>query len=164
MRANRSLAAILALLIVAGCSRQDGLKLAPASGTVSYQGRPLADAVVMFAPDEGPLALGTTDLDGRFTLSTGNRRGVSLGPSHVAVNMATPEGDSDLQAPAPARNAEEAQAYLEKAGQMQQALNERGGQGEARSVIPAKYTRPDTSGLTFTVKAKGGNKFDIKLE
>ena len=150
--------------VTVGCSSSsEGPKIVPADGTVTYQGRPLADATVMFAPEKGPIASGITDLDGHFTLSTGSRRGVAVGPVHVSVNAGEPANDGLAELPKP-KNAEEARAYLEKAGQMQQALIQQGGPRQPKSLIPPKYARMDTSGLTYEVKASGDNHYDIKLD
>ena len=46
--------------------------LVPASGTVIYEGAPLAEAIVSFSPIDGQGMAGTamTDAKGRFVLST----------------------------------------------------------------------------------------------
>jgi hypothetical protein len=56
-------------LAVAGCGR--GPALAPVSGTVTMNGKPLARVRVEFWPEEGsPRSTGSTDEAGRFTLTT----------------------------------------------------------------------------------------------
>jgi hypothetical protein len=148
-----------------GCGQKSDIRLAPADGVVTYQGRPLADATVMFAPEKGPLAIGTTDLEGRFTLATGSRKGVAVGNSKVAIYVGgAGGGQSEMQAPERAKTAEEAQAYLKKAGEMQMKRNQEGGPAKPKSIIPSKYEKPDSSGLEYEVKASGTNHFDIKLE
>ena len=69
-----ALAAFVALLI-AGCG--DEYPLAPVSGTITLNGKPLADAHVSFEPmgkgkdlKAGPGSYCRTDQDGRFTLKT----------------------------------------------------------------------------------------------
>ena len=62
------------LLPAAGCGR-GGLNLAPVEGIVTCDGTPVADAGVMFVPNElnvGPPATGSTDSEGRFKLVTVN--------------------------------------------------------------------------------------------
>ncbi|HVW02068.1 MAG TPA: carboxypeptidase-like regulatory domain-containing protein [Planctomycetaceae bacterium] len=155
-----------ALLCIAavGCSSSSaGPQLAAADGTVTYQGHPLADATVLVAPEKGPVATGVTDLDGHFTLSTGSRRGVVVGPVHVAISAGQPASGGVAELPQP-KTAEEARAYVEKAGQMQQAMMQQGGPQQPKSVIPPKYAKMDTSGLSYEVKASGDNHFDIQLQ
>jgi hypothetical protein len=58
------------LLLAGGCSRSERPPLGTVTGTVTLDGRPLADAVVAFTP-EGPgrTSLGTTDAAGRYRLA-----------------------------------------------------------------------------------------------
>jgi hypothetical protein len=158
-----SAAALLCTVAVGCSSSSEGPKLASADGTVTYQGHPLADATVLVAPEKGPVATGVTDLEGHFTLSTGSRRGAVVGPVHVAISAGEPASGGVPELPKP-KNAEEARAYLEKAGQMQQAMMQQGGPQQPKSVIPPKYAKIDTSGLSYEVKASGDNHFDIQLQ
>ena len=156
-------ATALLCLVAVGCSSSgEGPKIVPADGTVTYQGRPLADATVMFAPEKGPIATGVTDFYGHFKLATGSRRGVAVGHVQVVVNAGGPDDEGVTELPKP-KTAEEARAYVEKAGQMQQAMRQQGG-AQPKSPIPQKYAKMDTSGLAFDVKSSGDNHFDIKLE
>ncbi|HVV99995.1 MAG TPA: carboxypeptidase-like regulatory domain-containing protein [Planctomycetaceae bacterium] len=163
MRALCSFAALLTGLAMAGCGGGgDSVKLAPAEGTVSYQGSPLADATVMFVPEKGPIATGFTDLDGHFTLATGSRRGVAVGPAKVSITAGGPPGSDRPEPPPLPKTEEEAQVYLKKVGEMQMQMN-REGANEPKSIIPPKYAKAESSGLQYEVKASG-NKFDIKLD
>jgi hypothetical protein len=58
------------LLLAGGCTRTELPPLGTVTGTVTLDGRPLADAVVAFTP-EGPgrTSLGTTDAAGRYRLT-----------------------------------------------------------------------------------------------
>ncbi len=88
----------LALAIAGGCSK-GGADLAPVTGRITFDGRPLADADIEFQP-EGmlPPSVGHTDADGRYELMykrgiTGARIGqhtvrVTVSPS-VAKNPPT---------------------------------------------------------------------------
>jgi hypothetical protein len=65
---------LLALVALCGCGGP--YKVAPVSGKVTLDGKPLAKATVTFAPmatkenqSPGPTSHGGTDADGRFTLS-----------------------------------------------------------------------------------------------
>lgn len=67
----RSLLLVLAgLLNGAGCGGVSLTETAPVSGTLKYQGQPLADAYIVFLPKEGPRATATSDASGNFQLTT----------------------------------------------------------------------------------------------
>lgn len=54
-----------------GCSRGDGLNIAPVQGKVVMNGQPLPDVGVTFLPNgAGPSASGNTNESGEFTLRT----------------------------------------------------------------------------------------------
>jgi hypothetical protein len=74
-----------AFIAVAGCNR-GGLDLAPVEGMVTYSGSPVADAGVMFAPEQGPSAMATTDAKGRFSLTTANQDGALIGEHRVSIS------------------------------------------------------------------------------
>ena len=65
--------ALLVTLLLAGCN-QDPFRVAPVSGTVTLDGKPVAQTAVMFQPvlagnpNPGPGSFGITDADGRYTL------------------------------------------------------------------------------------------------
>jgi hypothetical protein len=59
---------VLLVAVLAGCS-QSGPEVAPVSGRVTLDGRPLASADVSFQPDGAQRASsGRTDADGRYQL------------------------------------------------------------------------------------------------
>lgn len=62
-----SLMAIFAM--IPGCG-PDYPETIPVSGTVTLDGQPVAGAAVVFTPEEGQKATGTTDASGRFELSS----------------------------------------------------------------------------------------------
>ncbi len=80
----------LALLVLAaGCGRSN---IAPVSGRVTLDNKPLANASVVFQPDSddknpGPGSQGLTDASGQFTLRllTGNRNGAVVGWHKVSI-------------------------------------------------------------------------------
>ncbi len=134
-------AVTLAMLIgasLAGCT--DTLQLAPAEGKVTLDGRPVADAGVLFQPKSGPSAAGTTDAAGHFSLSTANRPGAPLGDYSVAITKtSTPE----LPRGADGRVDE---TQLRGTVELTEA-----------NYLPARYSSPSTSELTATVKPDGNN-------
>src|SRR5688572_26514063 len=96
----RGLGALL-LLGVAGCGGAgSSTDFGDASGTVTYQGRPVSGAMVMAYPETGPIASGLTDNEGRFTLATGPQQpGVALGPIKVTVTKNISSATSPPEAP-----------------------------------------------------------------
>src|SRR5262245_21914308 len=83
---------LLALVAAAeGCQRRSTWNLAPVEGTVTKDGRPLANIQVVFMPDhdagtQGPKASGTTDAAGHYRLRTDNGdEGTVVGKHRVMV-------------------------------------------------------------------------------
>ncbi len=79
------LAVTFGLLVFVGCG--DGSGLIPVNGTVTLDGKPLVDAAVGFHADAGGVpAVGTTDAEGKFTLST-QKPGDGATPGQNAVTV-----------------------------------------------------------------------------
>lgn len=116
------------------------------SGTVKFKGSPLADAVVTFHPNtkEGRSAVGKTTSAGSFQLTTiKTDDGAMPGEYRVTVSKMVDEGAPNTAAP------------FDMAAPAQPA--------KYKSVIPQKYSKPETSELTATVKKGGPNKADLVL-
>ncbi|GIX01778.1 MAG: hypothetical protein KatS3mg112_0715 [Thermogutta sp.] len=87
----------LALALTAGgCSRQptadySKLNLVAGGGTVTMDGQPLPNAVVMFEDvKDGTIAVGLTDVSGRYVLQIDSRKkGVTVGKKVVRISTAT---------------------------------------------------------------------------
>jgi hypothetical protein len=142
--------------------------LAAAGGTVTFKGSPLAGASVTFIPEKGPLATGTTDLAGKFKLSTGGTPGVAVGESMVTVSLIEGGGGSTKNDIGPPKSEAERDAYFKKQQELMSNAFQGGGDAKSagpKSVIPERYARKDTSKLSFKVeKDASKNEFDIKLE
>jgi hypothetical protein len=79
------------LLFLPGCSGGGkAVKTARAAGTVTMSGKPLADVSVTFQPTKkGPVAIGTTNENGEFTLTTSRKGdGAPVGKHKVTVGIA----------------------------------------------------------------------------
>ncbi len=65
-------AAAVAICVLVGCGKGDGPALAPATGVVTLDGKPLENARVMFHPKEkaARYSYASTDASGRFQMST----------------------------------------------------------------------------------------------
>ena len=93
---------ILIALLLPGCGGTD-YELAPVSGRVTLDGKPLAEAKVSFQPvagqsdqpNPGPGSYGTTDADGRYTLRTiePDADGAVVGPHKVRLTGKMPPQD-----------------------------------------------------------------------
>lgn len=129
------LTAVCALTPAGGCQRSAPPGPASVRGLVTFQGRPLAGGLVVFAPDRekgtaAKPATATIDFDGRYRLSTDGSQTIAPGWYRIAL------------ADAPGVFSEDA--------------------GFPR--FPAALRRPDRSGLTREVIAGRENVFDFFVE
>jgi hypothetical protein len=92
MRIATWLAAPLLLFLLGGCGSDN---LAPVSGTITMNGKPLANANVNFQPigsdnkEVGPGSYGKTDADGHYSLrlKSTERPGAVVGKYKVSITM-----------------------------------------------------------------------------
>lgn len=125
-RRRRIVLIALLLVTMSGCG---GVKLVPVTGEVKLDGTPVADCAVMFSPvGGGPVASGTTDLQGRFQLNTMNRAGAVPGEHRVTL------------------------AKQRTTGMVGDVPGPNGVQIEW--LVPQKYSRVETSGLTKNVTSQ----------
>lgn len=127
----------LLLLSIVGCN--SGPQVAPVSGKVLYNGKPLPYGVVMFQPAQGQLAQGEIQPDGTFSLSTFRLNDGAVVGTH-RVSVMCHEGHNPT--------------VREKMPPDQFTLGE--------SLIPLNYSRIGTSGLTVDVPPDGRD--DVVLE
>jgi hypothetical protein len=107
------------------------------AGTVTYQGKPVEGAGVMFMPNSGRPASGQTDVQGRFTLRTyKDGDGAVVGENVVCVSKMAPDPSDKTKDP-----------MLRK----------------MISLLPARYATPVTSPLKVTVSATGSNEVHLEL-
>ena len=148
------LAVVMALGAVglAGCGGSTMPKVYPATGTVTWKGEPLADATVSFVPSVGAPSDGRTDAQGKFTIMTNGMPGARAGACKVTVSKFAGAGASMPADPKP-EDMIKMYENKKKKGEVEK--------GE----IPAKYGRPDTSGLSAEVTTEGAKNvftFDLK--
>ena len=117
------LALCAAVLSLAGCNK--GLGTLPVTGKVFYQGKPLAEGTVIYAPIDvnGRQARGAIQPDGTFALTTGAEEGAMPGEYKVVILALEPHPGE------PGRDGTNPNAAPPKI--------ERG------FVIPEKYTTPE---------------------
>jgi hypothetical protein len=111
----------------------------PVSGTVTYQGKPLANFNVICIGKGGVTATGTTDTQGRFPSLTTNAPGDGAFPGAYSVAIAPVTTPSDPKSSA---------SY----------------EMPARPPFPIRYLSTETSPLTISVKPSGENTFHLELQ
>ena len=142
---------VLGAIGLAGCGGSTMPKIYPATGTVTWKGEPLADATVSFVPSVGAPSDGKTDAQGKFTIMTNGKPGARAGACKVTVSKFAGAAPSMPAAPKP----EDMMKMYEK---------KKKGEVE-KGEIPAKFGRPDTSGLSAEVTTEGAKNvftFDLK--
>ena len=83
----------IAVLHATGCWRPE---MGTVTGTVTQAGLPVRDAAVTFLTSGRPTSVGTTDAEGRFTLSTRRLNdGAYAGQHVVVITMSTPSARPD---------------------------------------------------------------------
>ncbi|UUO05449.1 carboxypeptidase regulatory-like domain-containing protein [Blastopirellula sp. J2-11] len=85
----------LALFLQSGCAaRSDRPDLGEVTGTVTLDGKPLADALLTFVPERGRSSFGATDEAGFYRLKyTGDFDGAVLGQHKVVIESIVASGN-----------------------------------------------------------------------
>jgi hypothetical protein len=135
---------LIAVMMVSipGCGGSGDLS--PVAGTVTLDGKPLADATVTFTPLEARKELlpasGVTDSQGRYILWTEDQAGAA--PGRHAVSIVT----KPLLAPGESLPDDRSLWKLPE------------------NPAPDQYADPEKSGLSFTVTPEGTDAADFALE
>jgi hypothetical protein len=158
-------------ILIQGCG--DGLTggnvtFAPASGTVKMNGSPLNGARVMAYPEKGPVAIAVTDAEGKFALKSGAEDGVAVGKVEVSVSVptetASPAAGPKIDPSDPTSLTRAMQAASEQSRPSSARESAATVSPDANSLIPAKYSNPKTSGLSFEIKQGQDNVLTIDLK
>jgi len=140
------------LLGILGCSDESGLaKRYAVSGTVNYNGTPVAKGTITFVPNaaDGRSAAGEI-ADGYYTLTTAEKGDGALPGSYKVTIMSKEVDTTKLQ-------------EVAKGGQFHHDKDFAKAVKTAKSLVPARYGLADTSGLTAEVKAESNKiPFDLK--
>jgi hypothetical protein len=155
-RLLRPIVTVLSVAAAAGCAgekRWERPKVVRASGVVRYQGKPLEGAQVTFTHTTTTIsALGHTDAEGRFTLTTFELDdGAVPGKHQVAVSKVQLVGRAAASTD---------RAVREKTVPVRRAS----APPEWRWLIPTRYGNPDTSGLTAEVPESGTTEIVLELQ
>jgi hypothetical protein len=128
---------VVVAFLLGGCSGPN-LKTAQVKGRVTVGSQPLPDIQVTFIPEEGRPAMGITDADGNFSLSTLSANdGAVPGKHQVRFYFASTASEADSSAPPP----------------------------ESESLpFHAKYASKRTSGITAEVLEGKLNEFTWDLD
>ncbi|MGQ9915283.1 MAG: carboxypeptidase-like regulatory domain-containing protein [Thermogutta sp.] len=149
------LAAILtaAALLGPGCNLQPSvdyskLDLVAGSGTVTLNGQPLPDAVVMFEDAEnGTVCVGLTDAAGRYELRVDSRKkGVTAGRKIVRISTATRIPGLNVGFDGEGGDAEE--------------RGEQGSHAPPQELVPARYNKDSQLTVEVTASQKSYD-FDL---
>ncbi len=137
--------ATLAVFLLPGCggAKKTGPETVPVSGTVSHQGKPLADAKVYFFTEKFS-AYGKTDAEGRYRLTNG----AIPGENKVFVSKLT--GDAKTVPNQIAEDPGQVEAAAAAA-----ANDPRVEEGRQRRAAASDLSDPERTKLTFKVPAEG---------
>ena len=146
------------VLFSCGCNKKRMKGLVPAQGVVTFNGEPVAGAMVMFTPvkigTEAVTASTTTDAKGAFKMTTVDPGdGVFPGDYNVTVVKDELQGGMTLeQARLNSQNPDEAR--------------KRGPTEEATVIhyLPVKYADMTTTDLKVTIPAGGQKNIELTLE
>ncbi|MCE3016660.1 MAG: carboxypeptidase regulatory-like domain-containing protein [Pirellula sp.] len=124
---------MMALMLQVGCG-PSGPEIARVQGTVTMDGKPLPNAIIMFVPVGGRPSVSETDANGKYVLEfSGGRKGAIPGMNRVEINTG--------------------RLAYEKDGKNYPAVKES---------VPAQYNRLTT--LEFNVEAGKNNTADFALK
>jgi hypothetical protein len=125
-------------ILIAGCS-SEGMEHPPTysvTGKVTYKGETVPKGGISFHGGEGRPASGKIQPDGTYSLSTFSE-GDGAVAGHYTVSIVANEADT-TKMPRP-------------------------GEKPPKDLVPKKYSRPETSGLTADVEKKANEvNFDLK--
>lgn len=148
---SRGAAVAFLMVLAAGCGDSSGLPARyKVSGTVTYNGQPVEKGEIEFRPDNLDTAQAATGeiKNGSYYLTTAVDGDGAL-PGDYKVVIKSTEVDLS-KAESNSKGGSFRQDDVAKANK------------DAKKLVPAKYSLPETSGLTFKVEAKS-NTADFPL-
>ena len=147
---NWLLLAAVALFVGCAESKPDRPKTYPVSGTVTYNGQPVADASLNFRIADGSsFAMARTDASGKYQLMT-YEAGDGAVPGEYKIGITKYENTATTSGP----GMDDAEYASPK--------EEAEGGAPPKNLLPEKYMNPETSGLTATV-TEGPNTANFEL-
>ena len=151
------IAVIAFAALLSGCGGSDAPSVAPVTGVVTYQGKPVAGATVNFIKEGAPRSgVGITNAEGRFQISTfANNDGAIIG-DHV-VTVVKKAVTADLAQPTATG------ATPEDMMKRMRAEAEKPAEKVKTDELPVKYANPTVSGLKAIVSPEA-SKNDFRFE
>ena len=145
----------MGIVMLSGCSAGEpaGPKTAKVTGVVTYQGKPVAEATVVFLGDGRiQAAQALTNDAGLFVLTT-TKPGDGAVPGNHVVSVTKVVGNL----------AATSKKDLSMEGAVK-AGEDAAKESKLLHLVPQKYSAASSSPLRFTVKEGEKNHFEIKLE
>jgi len=156
------------VVVVFGCGDPSGLaRRYPVSGKVTYNGQPVGRGTINFAPvDAKGRAAGGTIIDGQYSLTTQEPDDGALPGSYKVSVIAKETDPSKVELKTVKKgipsNLSEAEKKVLAAAYPQLIAGKAA--AAAKNLVPAKYSSPETSGLTFEVKERSNTGVDFDLK
>ena len=150
-----SIATLFAVGGLSGCGGSDRPVTHPVSGRITMDSKPVADANVGFHPVKvgTPPAVGTTDADGNYQLTTFNTNDGAIASQYtVTVSKKTGGGMADEEVD-----------LADDPGEEYDKMMEEDAVETGEETLPAQYASQETSPEKRTVM-EGENTFDIELK
>jgi hypothetical protein len=94
MKMSQSIIPFCCLLFLAGCG-SGGPELAPVTGVLTSEGKPMPSAMIEFFPEEGVTSTGITDAEGKYSLKYNDEEGAIIGTHTVQVTVGLPQTSID---------------------------------------------------------------------
>ena len=147
---------VLFLSAIVGCGGGvDRPKTIPVTGTVMYNGVPIAGAEVSFWNDAAPRAAsGVTDPEGKFSLSMFSPNDGAI-PGDNVITVTKIEGGEVIPSASP-------EEMLNNPSAMASGYQTKMDDGGPKSAVPAKYAKKNTSPLKENVSEEN-NQFVLQL-
>lgn len=162
-----SVAAVVFAATLLGCAQSNLPKTSSVRGTVSFQGKPVENATVIFSRgshnmNNGEVAIGRTDANGKFQMTTHLSGKLDVGgviPGKYMVSISKkipPKGMSEetYQAKVETYNKATEEGLPAPPGSQPPPLVE---------MFPTKYSSSSSTELEAEVKESGGNSFKFDL-
>lgn len=164
-------------LVLTGCGKQGSIKTYPVSGTVTYNGKPVDQANVVYVPanPDSPRVSGTTDADGKFAVTTfvssseilrgapANEYKVLVTKMKVNVDDATAKDMANYKDLSDADKMKLAQKMMAGPPPGQGGPTEKAEQKGPTSLLPEKYGDLKTTPLKVTVVSGANDPSEFKL-
>lgn len=151
---------LVSLVVLAGCGKS-GPRTYPVTGTVTYQNTPVEGAMVSFSPvdPEGNAAFGTTDAQGRYTLTSFEQNDGAVAGDYTVRVVKYNRAQTTVQLAERSENTGGDSGEMPADYQPEEATEA----PPAQSVLPDKYAHAHSTPLTYTVQ-EGENEYNITLE